>query len=210
MSVEDVFSIAGRGTVVSGRVERGVLKRDAEVEILGKGGEIIKTKVTDIETFKKSCEESRAGDNSGLLLRGVKREDIRRGMVVAKPGTVKAHNKFLVSLYILTQEEGGRHTGFHQNYRPQMFVRTAGMFLDNLTSHFHYPFTNPASDESIALHWTDNLSDKEKDSKMAMPGDNVEMVCTTYNPLCMEPGQRFNIREGGRTVATGLVTQNLN
>lgn len=132
MSVEDVFSIAGRGTVVSGRVERGTLKRDAEVEILGKGGEIIKTKVTDIETFKKSCEESRAGDNSGLLLRGIKREDIRRGMVVAKPGTVKAHNKFLVSLYILTQEEGGRHTGFHQNYRPQMFVRTAGMLIGSV------------------------------------------------------------------------------
>ena len=119
MSVEDVFSIPGRGTVASGRVERGVLKRDAEVEIVGKSGEPIRTKVTDIETFKKSCDESRAGDNSGLLLRGVKREDIKRGMVIAKPGTCKAHKEFLVSMYVLTKEEGGRHTGFHQNYRPQ-------------------------------------------------------------------------------------------
>ncbi len=126
MSVEDVFSIPGRGTVASGRVERGTLKRDAEVELVGKGTETIKTKVTDIETFKKSCDESRAGDNSGLLLRGVKREDVKRGMVIAKPGTVKSHNKFLVSMYVLTKEEGGRHTGFHENYRPQIFIRTAG------------------------------------------------------------------------------------
>ena len=126
MSVEDVFSIPGRGTVASGRVERGTLKRDSEVELVGKGGVPIKTKVTDIETFKKSCEESRAGDNSGLLLRGVKREDVKRGMVVAKPGTTKAHQEFLVSMYVLTKEEGGRHTGFHDNYRPQIFIRTAG------------------------------------------------------------------------------------
>jgi elongation factor Tu len=129
MSVEDVFSIAGRGTVVSGRVERGTLKRDAEVELVGKGEAPIRTKITDIETFKKSCEESRAGDNSGLLLRGVKREDVKRGMVIAKPGTAKAHTKFLVSMYVLNKEEGGRHTGFHENYRPQMFVRTAGKII---------------------------------------------------------------------------------
>lgn len=127
MSVEDVFSIPGRGTVASGRVERGTLKRDSDVELVGKGVNTIKTKVTDIETFKKSCEESRAGDNSGLLLRGVKREDIRRGMVIAKPGTAKAHSQFLCSLYVLTKEEGGRHTGFHGNYRPQVYIRTAGM-----------------------------------------------------------------------------------
>lgn len=126
MSIEDVFSISGRGTVVSGRVERGTLRRDAEVELVGKVKDPIKTKVTDIETFKKSCEESRAGDNSGLLLRGVKREDVRRGMVVVKPGTTKAHDQFLCSLYILTKEEGGRHTGFHDNYCPQIFMRTAG------------------------------------------------------------------------------------
>ena len=126
MSVEDVFSIPGRGTVASGRVERGILKRDAEVELVGKGEQVIKTKVTDIETFKKSCEESRAGDNSGLLLRSVKRDDVKRGMVVAVPGSTKAHRKFLVSMYVLTKEEGGRHTGFNQHYKPQMFVRTAG------------------------------------------------------------------------------------
>lgn len=127
MSVEDVFSIPGRGTVASGRVERGTLKKDSEVELVGKAGlQPIKTKVTDIETFKKSCDESRAGDNSGLLLRGVKREDVKRGMIIAKPGTAKAHKEFLCSLYVLTKEEGGRHTGFHDNYRPQIFLRTAG------------------------------------------------------------------------------------
>jgi len=185
MSVEDVFSIPGRGTVASGRVERGTQRRDADVELVGKVGEPIKTKVTDIETFKKSCEESRAGDNSGLLLRGVKREDIKRGMVIVKPGTTKAHTEFMVSMYVLTKEEGGRHTGFHDNYRPQMFIRTA--------------------DEAIELHWPDGTPDKE--SKMVMPGDNVEMVCKLNNPVAVESGQRFNIREGGRTVATGLVTQ---
>lgn len=129
MSVEDVFSIPGRGTVASGRVERGLLKKDSEVELVGKvGATPIKTKVTDIETFKKSCDESRAGDNSGLLLRGVKREDVRRGMVVAKPGTTKAHKSFLCSMYVLTKEEGGRHTGFGDNYRPQIYLRTAGKF----------------------------------------------------------------------------------
>lgn len=184
MSVEDVFSISGRGTVASGRVERGTLKKDSEVELVGKGSQVIKTKVTDIETFKKSCDESRAGDNSGLLLRGVKREDVRRGMVIAKPGATKAHKKFLCSMYVLTKEEGGRHTGFHENYRPQIFLRTA--------------------DEAACLMWPESVDDK---SKMVMPGDNVEMLCEIYNPIALENGQRFNIREGGRTVATGLVTR---
>lgn len=129
MSIEDVFSIPGRGTVASGRVERGSLKRDAEVELVGVGENPIKTKVTDIETFKKSCDESRAGDNSGLLLRSVKREDVKRGMVVARPGTVKSHSQFLTSMYILTKEEGGRHSGFRDHYRPQLFMRTAGTLL---------------------------------------------------------------------------------
>lgn len=185
MSVEDVFSIPGRGTVASGRVERGVLKKDSEVELVGKSGEPIKTKVTDIETFKKSCDESRAGDNSGLLLRGVKREDVKRGMVIVKPGSTKAHKEFLVSMYVLTKEEGGRHTGFQNNYRPQIFIRTA--------------------DEAAALFWPEGTADA--DSKMVMPGDNVEMRCELYNPVALETGQRFNIREGGRTVATGLVTR---
>jgi len=126
MPIEEVFSISGRGTVASGRVERGVLKKDTDVEIVGGSFEPIKTRVTDIETFKKTCEESRAGDNSGLLLRGIRREDIRRGMVVALPGTAKAHNKFLVSMYVLTEAEGGRRTPFGANYRPQIFIRTAG------------------------------------------------------------------------------------
>lgn len=185
MSVEDVFSIPGRGTVASGRVERGTLKRDSEVELVGKGDTPIKTKVTDIETFKKSCDESRAGDNSGLLLRGVKREDVKRGMVVVAPGSTKPHTSFLVSMYVLTKEEGGRHTGFHENYRPQMFIRTA--------------------DEAAALFWPDGTEDAS--SKMVMPGDNVEMRCEIGHPVALETGQRFNIREGGRTVATGLVTR---
>lgn len=185
MSVEDVFSIAGRGTVASGRVERGVLKKDSEVELVGKGGEVIKTKVTDIETFKKSCEESRAGDNSGLLIRGVRREDVKRGMVIVKPGTVKAHTQFMVSLYVLTKEEGGRHTGFMENYRPQMYIRTA--------------------DESCALFFPEGTEDAH--SKMVMPGDNVEMVATLHHPCAVENGQRINVREGGRTVATGLITR---
>ncbi len=126
MSVEDVFSIPGRGTVASGRVERGTLKKDSDVELVGIGEMPIKTRVTDIETFKKSCDESRAGDNSGLLLRGVKREDVKRGMIIAKPGTAKAHKQFMCSMYVLTKEEGGRHTGFSDNYRPQIYLRTAG------------------------------------------------------------------------------------
>ncbi|KKZ62746.1 translation elongation factor Tu [[Emmonsia] crescens] len=183
MSIEEVFSISGRGTVASGRVERGVLKKDSEVELVGGGVAPIRTKVTDIETFKKSCDESRAGDNSGLLLRGVKREDIRRGMVVVVPGSVKAHDKFLVSMYVLTEAEGGRRTGFGQNYRPQMFIRTA-----DEAAHLSFP---DAADET----------------KLVMPGDNVEMILKTHRPIAAEAGQRFNMREGGRTVATGLVTR---
>ncbi|WEW61672.1 translation elongation factor Tu [Emydomyces testavorans] len=182
MSIEEVFSISGRGTVASGRVERGILKKDSEVEIVGGSLEPIKTKVTDIETFKKSCDESRAGDNSGLLLRGVKREDIRRGMVIAAPGSTKPHTEFMVSLYVLTEAEGGRRSGFSSKYRPQLFIRTA--------------------DEAAQLSWPGKDQDK-----MAMPGDNVEMVCTTLYPVAAEAGQRFNIREGGRTVATGLITR---
>ncbi|PPJ58707.1 hypothetical protein CBER1_03979 [Cercospora berteroae] len=186
MSVEDVFSIPGRGTVASGRVERGVLKRDSEVELVGKNAVPIKTKVTDIETFKKSCEQSQAGDNSGLLLRGIKREDVQRGMVIAVPGSQKAHKKFLTSLYVLTKEEGGRHTGFQNNYKPQLFLRTA--------------------DEAATLTWPEG-SEQLAENKMVMPGDNVEMVCEINKPLALEQGQRFNVREGGRTVATGLITR---
>lgn len=185
MSVEEVFSIPGRGTVVSGRVERGVLKRDEEIEIVGKGSEPIKTKVTDIETFKKSCDQSQAGDNSGLLVRGIRREDLKRGMVVCKPGSVSSHTQFLCSLYVLTKEEGGRHTGFHEHYRPQAYLRTA--------------------DESVDLSFPEGTEDAA--TKMVMPGDNIEMVATLTYPNAVEVGQRFNIREGGRTVATGMITR---
>ncbi|KFA63213.1 hypothetical protein S40285_04915 [Stachybotrys chlorohalonatus IBT 40285] len=185
MSIEDVFSIAGRGTVVSGRVERGTLKRDEEVEILGKGAGPFKTKVTDIETFKKSCDVSQAGDNCGLLIRGVRREDVRRGMVVVRPSTINLHTQFLASLYVLTKEEGGRHKGFMQHYKPQMYLRTA--------------------DESISLTFPEGTEDA--DSKMVMPGDNVEMVVTMTHSNALDVGQRFNVREGGKTVATGLVTR---
>ena len=185
MSVEEVFSIAGRGTVASGRVERGILKKDSEVELIGGSLTPIKTKVTDIETFKKSCDESRAGDNSGLLLRGVKREDIKRGMVIAVPGTLKPQREALVSMYVLTEEEGGRKGGFTQSYRPQMFIRTA--------------------DEAVELKWPEGTEDA--DSKMVMPGDNVEMLLKPHHPIAMEAGTRFNIRESGKTVATGLVTR---
>ncbi|OQE23545.1 hypothetical protein PENSTE_c008G08165 [Penicillium steckii] len=182
MSIEEVFSIPGRGTVVSGRVERGLLKKDTEVEIVGGAEAPIKTKVTDIETFKKSCDESRAGDNSGLLLRGIRREDIRRGMVVAVPGSTKAAQEFLVSMYVLTEAEGGRRTGFGTNYRPQVYLRTADEPGD---------LTFPGEDQSTRVQ----------------PGDNVEMVLKTHRPVAAEAGQRFNIREGGRTVATGLITR---
>jgi elongation factor Tu len=184
MSVEEVFSIPGRGTVASGRVERGILKKDQEVEVVGRSAVPLKTKVTDIESFKKSCDESRAGDNAGLLLRGLKRDDIQRGMVVAVPGSVKAYTDALVSMYVLTEEEGGRKSGFGTNYRPQMFLRTA--------------------DEAATLSWPEGAEDQ---SKMVMPGDNVEMVIKVHHPTVMETGSRFNIREGGRTVATGLITR---
>lgn len=184
MAVEDTFSIPGRGTVASGRVERGVLKRDAEVELVGYNKAPIKTKVTDIEMFKKSCGESQAGDNSGLLLRGVKREDVVRGMVVVAPGTAKSSKKFLVSMYVLTKEEGGRHTGFSNNYRPQLFLRTADM----------------------ACHITHSPDAADQDATV-QPGDNIEMMCEIHKPLAIEQGQRFSLREGGRTVATGIVTR---
>lgn len=185
MPVEDVFSIAGRGTVCTGRVERGSLKKGSEVEIVGHNPTPIKTIVTSVETFKKELDSAVAGDNAGLLLRGVKREQIRRGMVLCKPNSVKAHSKFLASLYVLTKEEGGRRTGFHQNYRPQMFIRTA--------------------DVTVVLNHPEGTEDA--DNKMIMPGDNTEMVCELVHPTALEPGLRFNIREGGRTVGTGLITR---
>ena len=187
MSVEDVFSIAGRGTVASGRVERGTLKREEDIEIIGKGDSITKTKVTDIEIFKKSADRAQAGDSTGLLLRGIRREDIRRGMIIAKPGSLKAHRTFMLSLYVLSKDEGGRHTGFHENYKPQMYLRTA--------------------DEAVTLMFPDGVPADDRKTKMVMPGDNIEMVAEIFHPAPIEIGQRVNIREGGRTVATGIITR---
>ena len=184
MAIEETFSIAGRGTVASGRVERGILKRDTEVEIVGHTNTPLRTKVTDIEMFRKSCEESRAGDSCGLLLRSVKRDDIKRGMVIAVPGTCKAHQEVLVSMYVLTEEEGGRKYGFGPQFRPQIFIRT--------------------SDEAASLSWPGGTEDT---TKLVMPGDNVEMVLKTLHPVAVDAGQRFNLREGGKTIATGLVTR---
>lgn len=183
MGIEDVFSISGRGTVVTGRVERGALKKGDDVEIVGFNKQPIKTVVTGIEMFKKELDSAMAGDNCGILVRGIKRDQIKRGMVIAKPASITAHTKFLASLYILTKEEGGRHSGFGENYRPQMFIRTG-----DVTTTLSFP--------EGADH-----------SQQVLPGDNVEMVCTLTHPTAVEVGQRFNIREGGKTVGTGLITR---
>ncbi|KAG0319923.1 translation elongation factor Tu [Dissophora globulifera] len=182
MPVEDVFSISGRGTVATGRVERGTITKGAEIEIVGMGASF-KTILTGIEMFHKELDRGQAGDNMGALLRGVKREQLRRGMVLAQPGTVKAYKKFNASLYILTKDEGGRHTGFLNNYRPQMFVRTSDVTVT---------LTHPAEEEDL--------------EKMVLPGDNVTMQCELVNGVPLEKGQRFTIREGGRTVGTGVVS----
>ncbi|KAG7664250.1 TUF1 [[Candida] subhashii] len=184
LPVEDVFSISGRGTVVTGRVERGVLKKGEEVEVVG-SGKPYKVTVTGIEMFKKELDSAMAGDNCGVLLRGVKRDEINRGMVLAKPGTAKASSKFLCSLYVLTTEEGGRHSPFGENYKPQAFFRTT-----DVTCSFQFP-----EGEGV------------DHSAMVMPGDNVEMVGELIKPTPIELNQRFNIREGGKTVGTGLVTR---
>ncbi|GMM37173.1 translation elongation factor Tu [Saccharomycopsis crataegensis] len=185
MPIEDVFSISGRGTVVTGRAERGTLKKGEEVEIVGFNKVPLKTIVTGIEMFRKELDSAMAGDNAGILLRGIKKEQLRRGMVMAKPGTLSAHTKFLASIYVLTKEEGGRHSPFGEFYRPQVFIRTG-----NVTTTLTFP------DGEDVDH-----------SKQVFPGDNVEMQCELVAPTPIEVGQRFNIREGGKTVATGLVTR---
>lgn len=183
MPVEDVFSISGRGTVVTGRVERGSLKKGEEIEIVGDFEKPFKTTVTGIEMFKKDLDAAMAGDNAGILLRGVKRDEVHRGMVLAKPGTVTSHKKILASLYILSKEEGGRHSPFGENYKPQLFLRTT-----DVTGRLTFP--------EDADH-----------SAMVSPGDNVEMVIDLVKKTPLEVNQRFNLREGGKTVGTGLVTR---
>ena len=178
MPVEDVFSITGRGTVATGRVERGTLHMSDEVEIIGIKEETQKSVVTGIEMFRKLLDEAQAGDNVGVLLRGIQRTDIERGQVLAKPGTVKCHTKFTAQVYVLTKDEGGRHTPFFNNYRPQFYFRTTDVTgVCNL----------PAGTE------------------MCMPGDNIEMTIELIHPIAMEQGLTFAIREGGRTVGSGRV-----
>ncbi|KAI8578295.1 hypothetical protein K450DRAFT_248155 [Umbelopsis ramanniana AG] len=184
MPIEDVFSISGRGTVATGRVERGVITKGAEVEIVGMGP-TQKTILTGIEMFRKELDRGEAGDNMGALLRGVKREQIRRGQVLCAPGTVKSHKKFEAQLYILTKEEGGRHTPFVDNYRPQMFVRTTDVTVT---------LKHPAGTEN-------------PEEKMIMPGDNVTMECELVHDIALEEGQRFTVREGGKTVGTGVISR---
>ena len=178
MPVEDVFTITGRGTVATGRVERGVLHLNEEVEIIGVKEEARKTVVTGIEMFRKLLDEAQAGDNIGILLRGVQRTDSVRGQVVAKPGSVKCHTKFTAQVYVLTKDEGGRHTPFFNNYRPQFYFRTT-----DVTGVCNLP----------------------EGTEMCMPGDNVEMSIELIHPIAMEQGLTFAIREGGRTVGSGRV-----
>ena len=178
MPVEDIFTITGRGTVATGRVERGTLHVNDEVEILGVQEEVQKTVVTGIEMFRKLLDEAQAGDNIGALLRGIQRTDIVRGQVIAKPGTVTCHKKFTAQVYVLTKDEGGRHTPFFNNYRPQFYFRTT-----DVTGVIQLP----------------------EGTEMCMPGDNVEMSVELIHPIAMEQGLGFAIREGGRTVGSGKV-----
>jgi elongation factor Tu len=179
MPVEDVFSITGRGTVATGRIERGIVKQGEEVAIVGMGGDK-KTVVTGVEMFRKLLDEGRAGDNAGLLLRGVAKDEIARGQVLAKPGSITPHTKFKAEVYVLTKEEGGRHTPFFDGYRPQVYFRTT-----DVTGAAHLP-------EGV---------------EMVMPGDNVQMEVELITPIAMDPQLRFAIREGGRTVGSGVVTE---
>ena len=183
MPVEDVFTITGRGTVATGRVERGVLHVNEEVEIVGISEDVQKTTVTGIEMFRKLLDEGQAGDNIGALLRGIKREEIERGQVLCKPGSITCHTKFTAQVYVLTKDEGGRHTPFFNNYRPQFYFRTTD------------------------VTGVCNLPDG---TEMCMPGDNVEMTIELIHPIAMEQGLTFAIREGGRTVGSGRVASIIN
>jgi len=179
MPIEDVFSISGRGTVVTGRVERGIVKVGDEVEIVGIKA-TTKTTCTGVEMFRKLLDEGRAGENVGVLLRGTKREEVERGQVLAKPGTIKPHTKFQCEVYVLGKDEGGRHTPFFKGYRPQFYFRTT-----DVTGSCELP-------EGV---------------EMVMPGDNIQMTVTLIAPIAMEEGLRFAIREGGRTVGAGVVAK---
>ena len=179
MPIEDVFSIAGRGTVVTGRIERGVIKVGEEIEVIGIS-DTAKTTCTGVEVFRKFLDEGRAGENCGILLRGTKREEVQRGQVLAKPGSVKPHTKFESEVYVLSKDEGGRHTPFFKGYRPQFYFRTT-----DVTGACELP----------------------AGTEMVMPGDNVQMTVELIHPIAMEDGLRFAIREGGRTVGAGVVAK---
>jgi elongation factor Tu len=178
MPIEDVFSISGRGTVVTGRVETGVVKVGEEVEIIGLK-DTRKTTVTGVEMFRKLLDQGEAGDNIGALIRGVGREEVERGQVLAKPGSIKPHTEFNAEVYVLSKDEGGRHTPFFANYRPQFYFRTT-----DVTGEVQLP----------------------AGTEMVMPGDNVGLGIKLIAPIAMDPGQRFSIREGGRTVGSGVVS----
>ena len=180
LSVEDVFSIKGRGTVATGRIERGVVKVGDDAEIVGLRPEPLKTTITGVEMFQKTLDEGQAGDNVGCLMRGVEKDDIQRGQVICKPGSIKPHTAFEGEIYVLTKEEGGRHTPFFKGYRPQFYFRTT-----DVTGNCELP-------EGV---------------EMVMPGDNIKMVVTLIAPIAMEDGLRFAIREGGRTVGAGVVAK---
>jgi len=180
MPVEDVFSITGRGTVATGRIERGVINSGEAVDIIGMGAEDLKSTVTGVEMFRKILDRGEAGDNVGLLLRGIEKTDIKRGMIICKPGSVTPHAKFKAEVYVLSKEEGGRHTPFFNKYRPQFYLRTT-----DVTGEIKLPDT----------------------IEMVMPGDNVTIEVNLINPVALEKGLRFAIREGGRTVGSGQVTE---
>ena len=183
MPIEDVFTITGRGTVATGRIETGIANTGDAVEIIGMGADKLTSTITGVEMFKKILDRGEAGDNVGLLLRGIDKKDIRRGMVICKPGSVKPHDKFKAEVYILKKEEGGRHTPFHNNYRPQFYVRTT-----DVTGTINLP-------EGV---------------DMVMPGDNLTITVELLQPIALNVGLRFAIREGGRTVGAGQVTEILN
>ena len=180
MSIEDVFTITGRGTVVTGRIERGIVKLNDPVELVGIIPDRLASTVTGVEMFKKTLNQGEAGDNAGVLLRGIDKAQVQRGMVLCKPGTIHPHNKFKAQVYVLTKEEGGRHTPFHSNYRPQFYFRTT-----DVTGAIQLP----------------------PDVQMVMPGDNVEMEVTLIASVAMDEGLKFAIREGGHTVGSGIVTK---
>ena len=192
LAVEDVLSITGRGTVATGRVERGTLKLGENVEIVG-FKETKSTVVTGLEMFRKSLEETMAGDNVGVLLRGMQKKDIERGMVLAKPGSITPHTKFESQVYVLTKEEGGRHSAFLTGYQPQFYVRTTDV-TGRVAAFSHIQMKNPSS---VA---------EEHSNKMAMPGDRITMVVELISSIAIEKGMRFAIREGGRTIGAGVVT----